>query len=87
MLVLLLLVVGGRVELLVPCILTPHPNTAKPLCHPSLLQSGSEALTPRTVARQDGRRPRWFSVEVLAPRLAYLEMVASPEHTFLTLSH
>ena len=44
MLVLLLLVVGGRVELLVLFSMTPIPNTAKPLAVPQGDSPTSEAL-------------------------------------------
>ena len=79
--------VGGRVELLVPFIVTPIPNTAKPLAVPLGDSPTSEALLHglQLVGAAGGRVV--FVVQVLAPRLAFLEMVASPEHAFLILNH
>ena len=79
--------VGGRVELLVPFIVTPIPNTAKPLAVPLGDSPTSEALLHglQLVGAAGGRVV--FVVQFLAPRLAFLEMVASPEHAFLILSH
>ena len=79
--------VGGRVELLVLFIVTPIPNTAKPLAVPLGDSPTSEALLHglQLVGAAGGRVV--LVVQVLAPRLALLEMVASPEHAFLILSH
>ena len=80
-------VVGGRVELLVLFSMTPIPNTAKPLAVPLGDSPTSEALLHglQLVGAAGGRVV--FVVQFLAPRLAFLEMVASPEHAFLILSH
>ena len=83
----MLLVVVGRVELLVLLSVTPLPNTAKPL---AILQGDSptsEALLHGLLLVRTAGGRSCSVVEVLAPRLAYLEMVASPEHYVLILSH
>ena len=64
-----------------------HPEHCQTPCRPSRRQPDLRGTTPRAAARQGGWRPLVFIVQVLAPRLALLEMVASPEHAFLILSH
>ncbi len=78
--------VGGRVELRVLFSTTPNPNTAKPL---AVLQGDSPISEAQLhgLLLVGGWRPLVFIVQVLAPRLALLETVASPEHAFLILSH